>query len=284
MLSFKIFAFLSTDGILHFMNPLLANVINLAKQAGGLVLDIYNSNFAVTFKTDKSPLTDADLAAHRCICQGLKRLTPDLPIISEELIPAVEKRQQWSRYWLIDPLDGTKEFLAKNGEFTINIALIDQHEPILGVIFVPAADACYFAVKSQGAFKQMQQNPPYQLHSRALPIATSITAIISRRHGVQEANRFLSQFTHLKLYYCGSALKFCLLAEGLADIYPRFLPTFAWDTAAGQCILEEAGGLVIDLSGKVLRYNVLASLNNAAFLAIADKNAMSTIKNFTLPP
>ena len=252
------------------MNSLLIDVIALAKQAGNLILNIYNSDFAIDFKADKSPLTEADLAAHHCICQGLKRLTPDLPIVSEESVPPFKKRRQWQRYWLIDPLDGTKEFLEKNGEFTINIALIDQHKPIWGVIFAPSLGICYFAEKGQGAFKQMYQTSPELLHARSWKAGTSITVAVSRRHGVEKLKDFLARFTSLNLLKCGSALKFCLVAEGIADIYPRFSPTFEWDTAAGQCILEEAGGVVIDHAGQVLRYNILPSLNNTAFLAIAD--------------
>jgi 3'(2'), 5'-bisphosphate nucleotidase len=254
------------------MSFLLSDVVSLAKQAGNQVLDIYHSDFTVEFKADKSPLTAADLASHYCICQGLQLLTPDLPIISEEsTLISFEKRRLWSRYWLIDPLDGTKEFLEKNDEFTINIALIDRHKPILGVIFAPALDVCYFAENTQGAFKQIAENPPVPLHSRAWEEGSAITAAVSRRHGMNDLRFFLAQFDHLNLLHCGSALKFCFVAEGLADIYPRFSPTFEWDTAAGQCILEQAGGAVIDHKGKLLRYNMFSSLHKAAFLAVADK-------------
>ncbi len=255
------------------MNFLLSDVVSLAKQAGGQVLNIYHSDFTVEFKADKSPLTAADLASHYCICQGLQRLTPNLPIISEESTPvSFRERRLWPRYWLIDPLDGTKEFLEKNDEFTINIALIDRHKPILGVIFAPALDICYFAENTQGAFKQIAQNRPEPLHSRAWEEGSMITTAVSRRHGMNTLKKFLAQFSHLNLLHCGSALKFCFVAEGLADIYPRFSPTFEWDTAAGQCILEQAGGAVIDYKGKPLRYNRLSSLRKAAFLAVADKS------------
>ncbi|MFM2322742.1 MAG: 3(2) 5-bisphosphate nucleotidase [Pseudomonadota bacterium] len=270
---FKIFAFLLTNGILQLMNFLLSDVISLARQAGDQVLKVYRSDFTVEFKADKSPLTAADLASHYCICQGLQCLTPDLPIISEESTSiSFAERRLWSRYWLIDPLDGTKEFLEKNDEFTINIALIDRHKPILGIVFAPALDVCYFAESAQGAFKQIAQNPPEPLNSGAWQEGSAITAVVSRRHGMNELRVFLAQFAHLNLLYCGSALKFCFVAEGLADIYPRFSPTFEWDTAAGQCILEQAGGAVIDYKGKLLRYNRSSSLRKAAFLAVADKS------------
>ncbi len=254
------------------MNSLLNDVVSLAKHAGNQVLNIYQSDFTVEYKTDKSPITAADLASHNCICQGLHHLTPDLPIISEESVPiSFQKRRDWEKYWLIDPLDGTKEFLEKNGEFTINIALIEQHKPSLGVIFVPSMNICYFARKGQGAYKQIGQTQPKVMFSRAWKKGEPITVVISRRHGVEELKKFLAQFSSLNLLYCGSALKFCWVAEGLADIYPRFSPTFEWDTAAGQCILNEAGGLIVDKIGQELQYNMSPSLQTADFLAIADK-------------
>jgi 3'(2'), 5'-bisphosphate nucleotidase len=254
------------------MNSLLKDIVSLAKQAGNQVLNIYQRDLTVEYKADKSPITVADLASHDCICQGLRHLTPDLPIISEESIPAsFQKRRSWEKYWLIDPLDGTKEFLDKNGEFTINIALIEQHKPSLGVIFVPSKNICYFASKRLGAYKQIGQAQSKIILSRAWKEELPITAVISRRHGKEELKKFLAQFFSLNLLYCGSALKFCWLAEGLADIYPRFSPTFEWDTAAGQCILKEAGGLVIDNTGQELQYNMSSSLQIANFLAVADK-------------
>ncbi len=254
------------------MNSLLNDIVSLAKQAGNQVFNIYQSDFTVEYKADKSPITVADLASHDCICQGLRHLTPDLSIISEESEPiSFQKRRSWEKYWLIDPLDGTKEFLEKNGEFTINIALIEQHKPSLGVIFVPSKNICYFASKGLGAYKQIGETQPKVMLSRAWKEEQSITAVISRRHGMEELKKFLAQFSSLNLLYCGSALKFCWLAEGLADIYPRFSPTFEWDTAAGQCILKEAGGLVIDNTGQELQYNMSSSLQIANFLAVADK-------------
>ncbi|MFZ0220035.1 MAG: 3'(2'),5'-bisphosphate nucleotidase CysQ [Candidatus Aquirickettsiella sp.] len=255
------------------MKSLLNDVVFLAKKAGSEVLNLYQGDFTVEYKTDKSPITVADLASHDCICQGLRQLTPDLPIISEESKPiSFQKRQFWEKYWLIDPLDGTKEFLEKNGEFTINIALIEQHKPCMGVIFVPSMNICYFAEKGLGAYKQIGQAQPTVMHGRTLGgQKQAITAVISRRHGKEELKRFLAQFPSLNLLYCGSSLKFCWVAEGLADIYPRFSPTFEWDTAAGQCILSESGGLVVDNTGQELQYNMSCSLQKADFLAIGDK-------------
>lgn len=254
------------------MNSLLNDIVSLAKQAGNQVLNIYRSDFTVEYKTDKSPITVADLASHECICQGLRHLTPDLPILSEESAPIpFQERRLWEKYWLVDPLDGTKEFLEKNGEFTINIALIEQHKPSLGVIFVPSKNICYFAKRGLGAYKQIGQGQPKLILSRAWNEDQPLTAVISRRHGMEALKKFLAQFSSLKLVYCGSALKFCWVAEGLADIYPRFSPTCEWDTAAGHCILNEAGGQVIDKTGQELEYNKSSSLQTADFLALADK-------------
>lgn len=254
------------------MDSLLNHIVSLAKLAGNQVLNIYQSDFTVEYKADKSPITAADLASHNCICQGLHHLTPTLPIISEESNPIFfEKHQSWEKYWLIDPLDGTKEFLEKNGEFTINIALIEQYKPILGVIFVPSRNICYFARKGMGAYKQAGRSLPTAIHSKTWKEEQAITAVVSRRHGMEELKKFLTQFSSLNLLYCGSALKFCWVAEGLVDIYPRFSPTFEWDIAAGQCILNEAGGQVIDNTGQELQYNRSSSLQTPDFLAIADK-------------
>jgi len=253
------------------MNSLLNDIVSLAKQAGSQILKIYQSDFTVNYKKDKSPITVADLASHEYICQGLRRITPDLPIISEESdLVSFQKRQSWEKYWLIDPLDGTKEFLEKNGEFTINIALIERNKPRLGIIFVPSMNICYFARQGLGAYKQVGEAQPELILSRSWKEEQPIAAVVSRRHGMEELKTFLAQFSSLNLLYCGSALKFCWLAEGLADIYPRFSPTFEWDIAAGQCILNEAGGLIIDNKGQELQYNMSSSLQIAEFLAVAD--------------
>ncbi|WP_218813766.1 3'(2'),5'-bisphosphate nucleotidase CysQ [Rickettsiella endosymbiont of Dermanyssus gallinae] len=255
------------------MNSLLSNVVSLAKQAGKQILSIYHSDFTVEYKADKSPVTAADMAAHQTISQGLKQLTPEIPILSEELTTTdFAERQHWQRYWLIDPLDGTKEFLEKNGEFTINIALIENHVPTLGVVYAPAFDFCYFAGADQGAFKQIAAQEAELLQTAAWKKDSPLIITVSRRHGADSLQNFFAQFPALSLIRCGSALKFCWLAEGFADVYPRFSPTSEWDTAAGQCILKEAGGTLIDSQGRILRYNTKPSLRNAAFLAVGDKS------------
>ena len=255
------------------MNSLLSKVVSLTKEAGKQMLSIYHSDFTVEYKADKSPVTAADLAAHDIICQGLHQLMPEIPILSEEVIaPDFAVRQQWQRYWLIDPLDGTKEFLEKNGEFTINIALIENNLPTLGVVYAPAFESCYFAATDQGAFKQIAEQAPESLQTCSWQEDSSIIMTVSRRHGGETLQNFFTQFPALSLIRCGSSLKFCWVAEGFADVYPRFTPTCEWDTAAAQCILQEAGGALIDSQGHLLRYNVEPSLRNTAFLAVGDKS------------
>ncbi len=254
------------------MNSILSDVISLAKQAGQQILSQYHTDVRFAYKADHSLVTAADLAAHTLICNGLNQLTPEIPILSEELSsPEFEERRHWQRYWLVDPLDGTREFLEKNGEFTVNIALIEGNSPIFGVVYAPVFDFCYFAQNNSGAFKQIMQQSPQPLHTRRWKEGFPVTMAISRRHGVEALNNFFAQFSALSIIRCGSALKFCWLAEGFADLYPRFSTTCQWDTAAGQCILQEAGGTIIDNQGEVLRYNTNASLCQAAFLAVGDR-------------
>jgi 3'(2'), 5'-bisphosphate nucleotidase len=251
-------------------NLLLEPAVQLAKQAGVEILKIYQQpELAIKTKDDKTPVTAADLLAHNIIIQGLKHLTPELPILSEESasIPFTE-RQHWQRYWLIDPLDGTKEFIEHLDDFTINIALIENHKPVLGVVHAPALGQCYFACVSQGAFKQTAEQSITPI--KASSLQNSARVATSRRHGLHELQAFLQKLTNYTVLSRGSALKFALLAEGLADVYPRLSPTSEWDTAAGQCVVEQAGGAVIDCAGKPLRYNTKESLLNPAFLAVAD--------------
>lgn len=253
-------------------SDLLTSVITLAQQAGEKILAIYqrNEKTAIKIKTDNSPVTAADLIAHEIINKGLKQLTPELPILSEEsaAIPFNE-RKQWQRYWLIDPLDGTKEFIEHLDDFTVNIALIENHQPILGVVYAPALVTCYFASKGTGAFKQIEQQTPQAIHTVAYK-STNTRVVASRRHGRTELEDFLQQLGDYTVISRGSAIKCALVAEGSADVYPRLSPTSEWDIAAAQCIVEEAGGAVIDTTGKTLRYNTKESLLNPSFLAVGD--------------
>lgn len=254
------------------MSDLLSEIVSLANRAGDCILKDYHSEIVIEYKANDSPVTAADLAAHHCILQGLQQLTPDIPIISEEsFVPPIEPLST-SRYWLVDPLDGTKEYMEKNGEFTVNIALIENHQSVLGVVVVPAWRTVYFAKRDQGAFKQIQNQSPQPLQTRLWSEETAPTILRSRHHDHSELMVFCHQFPAFNLIRCGSSLKFCWLAEGLADIYPRLSPTCEWDTAAGQCILEVAGGAVLDQQGQPLRYNKSHSIKQPAFLAVADRN------------
>ena len=204
----------------------------------------------------------------------MKKLTPHIPILSEEGrdIPFSE-RQQWDYYWLIDPLDGTKEFLEGNGEFAINIALIHQHRAVVGLIYQPTTHDCFFAAEGLGAFWQHRENEVVPLQAR-LYHESRLEVLISRHHTPQWLKQQLENTGKgFHLHGLGSSLKFCRLAAGLADVYPRLGPTSEWDTAAGQCIVEQAGGAVLQISGEPLQYNTKAELENPPFLAVADKHA-----------
>ena len=253
---------------------LLHSVIKIAKQAGEAILAVYHNQeaMAVQIKADQSPLTQADIAAHTVIIEALSKLTPEWPVLSEEgaEIPYAE-RAKWQRYWLIDPLDGTREFIERNGEFTVNIALIENHEPSLGVVYAPILNTCYFAQKNHGAYKQIGESVPQPIQTKRLQ-NRELTIIGSRHHGRAEIENFLKPFPPHQIIYSGSAIKFCLVAEGRADLYPRLTPTSEWDTAAAQCVLFAAGGNVFIKEGGALLYNTKASLQNPSFLAVGDLN------------
>lgn len=251
----------------------LDGVIRLAGEAGEKILSIYNTDFEVENKNDKSPLTEADMLSHQTIFDGLSKLIPDFPILSEESadIP-YSKRGKWDRYWLVDPLDGTREFIKRNGEFTVNIALIDNHRPVLGVVYVPVTQLCYYAVRGRGAFKQESNQPALRIRSKKTE-GRNFTVAGSRSHGSEQQTKFFDSLgADTELIAIGSSLKFCLVAEGRVDIYPRFGPTSEWDTAAAQCIVEESGGVVVNTQYKTLLYNTRESVLNPSFLVIADKS------------
>lgn len=244
----------------------------LAAQASQRILDIYATAFDVTAKDDNSPLTAADLAAHQTIVAGLRQLTPELPILSEEsaAIPFAE-RAQWHCYWLVDPLDGTKEFIKRNGEFTVNIALIENHEPVLGVVQVPVTGRCYFAARGYGAFREEPGQPPQPITVQPLQPGQPIRVVGSKSHGGPGLQKFVAALGSYQLVAIGSSLKFCQVAEGAADVYPRMGPTSEWDTAAAQAIVEVAGGQVISAeTGQPLRYNTHDSLLNPHFIVYGD--------------
>lgn len=250
--------------------PLLRAIRSLAVAAGERILEIYAGSYDIAKKADQSPVTSADLAAHQVICEHLRNLTPEVPIVSEES-PAepFPVRQRWHRYWLTDPLDGTREFIKGNGEFSINIALIQDHRPVLGVVYAPTKALSYFACRGCGAHKQAGTAPIQPIHVRkAHP--DRLTVVGSRSHATEALEAFLKHLGPHDLLSMGSALKACLVAEGSADLYPRFGPTSEWDTGAAQCIVEEAGGGMSDLQGRPLRYNTKPSLVNPAFMTWGD--------------
>ena len=252
-------------------HSLLLDVGLLARRAGEAIMAIYREEFDVQLKSDRSPLTAADLAAQTVIAAGLAQLDPLLPVVSEEASQLPwEQRREWSRYWLVDPLDGTREFVKRNGEFTVNIALIDAGRPVLGVVLAPVTEELFVAARGHGAWWQVQRDAEWErISTRAL--ANPPVAAGSRSHGgSSEATlrRLLGE--DYQLYPLGSSLKFCLIARGSADVYLRRGPTSEWDTAAAQCVLEEAGGAVLDLTGVPLHYNRGESLINPEFLAVGD--------------
>jgi 3'(2'), 5'-bisphosphate nucleotidase len=243
--------------------------VALARQAGAAILAIYRSGFSVAHKDDRSPLTEADLAAHRILVDGLQALTPELPVLSEESahVPYAQ-RHRWHRYWLVDPLDGTREFVKRNGEFTVNVALIDDGRPVLGVVYAPDRDELAVATSAGGA-TLVRDGTGRRLRVGARhPGPWRVAG--SRSHKDPRMDRFLAALGAHELVAVGSSLKFVLVAEGAADVYLRFGPTSEWDTAAGQCVLEAAGGRVTDLAGAPLRYNTKESLLNPDFIAVGD--------------
>ena len=255
---------------------LLPAVLSIAQSAGAAILEVYQRNdHGLTHKPDASPLTAADLAAHALIDAGLRALRPTLPVLSEEAAAiAWEERRCWTHYWLVDPLDGTKEFLRRNGEFTVNIALIAHGVPVLGVVHVPLLGTSYVGVQGLGAWK-LGKGQCSSVKVRPLPgPEAALRVVASRTHRGEQLDAWLDRvrqrFAAVELVSMGSSLKICLVAEGQADLYPRLAPTAAWDTAAAQAVLEAAGGSLLDDTGKILRYNARAELLNPLFFAIAD--------------
>ncbi|WNO59550.1 3'(2'),5'-bisphosphate nucleotidase CysQ [Rheinheimera sp. MMS21-TC3] len=249
----------------------LPEVIQIAEQAGEAIMAIYqqdNTAFNITDKADASPLTAADLAAHQLIVRALTKLTPDLPILSEEAADiSWPIRKNWQQYWLVDPLDGTKEFIKRNGEFTVNIALIAAGEPILGVVYAPALQKLYYASKEQGAFLKQAQTI-HRLSVNTKVRDNGIIVVGSRSHPSPKLAEYLSQFPKYRLLPVGSSLKFCMLAEGCADLYPRFGPTMQWDTAAGHIVALEAGAKV-QFAGIANKVYHRESLLNPEFIVSA---------------
>ncbi len=255
---------------------LVQNVITVVQQASSAILSVYNDNaFAVEVKADASPLTAADIAAHKILLAHLPDLLA-LPVLSEESAPpSFKERQSWESYWLIDPLDGTKEFVERNGEFTVNVALIHEHYPVLGVVMAPVTGEIYWGAQGLGAYKYSQSaETALMVHQWIQPFAdNTIRIAASRRHGNEALETLIANIKQsaraVELRSMGSSLKFCRLAEGQVDIYPRYAPTSEWDTAAAQAVVEAAGGMVVDLDLQRLAYNTKSSLLNPHFYALA---------------
>lgn len=252
----------------------LPAVIDIAVAAGREILRVYEADeqFHVTLKQDRSPLTEADLAAQRTIAGGLAALTPAIHMLGEESTAAAfEQRGSWDTLWLVDPLDGTREFLKRNGEFTVNIALVEQGAAVLGVVYAPVTGVAYAAARGCGAFRREADGSQRPIHVRSAAPAT-VRVLASRSHGDAKLDRALEQLGPQERISVGSALKFGLLAEGQADLYVRRGRTSEWDTAAGHAVVAEAGGTVVDFAGRALRYNMRDTLINPSFIAFGDSS------------
>jgi len=251
---------------------LLDAVRAISSAAGAAILRVYERDFTVEIKDDRSPLTEADRAAHEIIVAELGALQPRWPVLSEESpASALTMRRSWDRYWLVDPLDGTKEFIKRNGEFTVNIALIDNHEPVLGVVLSPVLGIEYGALRGHGAFKSQAGGAPQPIQVRD-KAAAPLRVVGSRSHASESLVAYVNALGPHEMQPMGSSLKICLVAEGAADVYPRLGPTSEWDTAAAQAILEAAGGVMMDLAGEPLRYNTKEQLLNPHFVAYGDRH------------
>jgi len=267
------------------LERLLPEVCRIAVEAGDLIESIYQATERVSVdnKSDGTPVTIADKQADALICKALSELTPKIPLLTEESVGNVpfESRQAWSTFWCVDPLDGTKEFIERTGEFSVNIALVNDAEVLLGVVYVPLTRVLYCAVKGQGAYRseipadaqhqswQACSDSQYRIKSRLKNNKVPAKIAVSRRHG-NMAKRFFDVLGEVELVFMGSAIKSCLVAEGSVDLYPRFGPTSLWDTAAAQCVVEESGGLLVDASGQPLKYIQTETLLNPHFLVVGD--------------
>lgn len=260
------------------MKELIPTLKEIAIEAGEAILEIYNNDagIEVSTKTDDSPVTKADIAAHHIIEDGLKALNTGFPILSEEGgIPDYIERKEWEKYWLIDPLDGTKEFINKNGEFTVNIALIENDQAVLGIVYVPVTGVIYVGCKENGAWKESNGNKQ-ELTPSPLELGKKLVVVGSRRHGAEALERLLErleeQFEEIELVSMGSSLKICALAEGSAHWYPRLALTCEWDTAAAHAVLDAAGGQILTDKLQTLRYNSKEELLNPFFHATCDRS------------
>jgi 3'(2'), 5'-bisphosphate nucleotidase len=254
----------------------LDDIGRLAVEAGRAILEVYHTDFSVDHKADKSPLTLADMRSHRIIADGLQAAYPDIPVLSEEgKSVSYAVRKDWDRFWLVDPLDGTKEFIKRNDDFTVNIALICNHVPILGVVYVPALDDLYLADVQKGCYRNFRGTKT-QLKIPVQMPETALRVVQSRSHPSDELETFIQRLPATQSILRGSSLKFCAVAAGEADLYPRLGPTWEWDTAAGHAVVLAAGGVVLDLDGNPLCYNK-ETLLNGPFLAAPSREFLQEI-------
>ena len=245
------------------LDEIIYDIDALAEKAGTAIMGIYNQDgdVEVTYKKDDSPLTRADTAANDVIVDGLKALAPEVPILSEESKSvSFDERSGWKEYWLVDPLDGTKEFIKRNGEFTVNIALVRDGKPVLGVVHAPVIDVTYIAAEGLGARMRNAGSQLVEIHAGNYQ-RDGLKVLVSRSHATGELAQFLEKLGEHEKVSIGSSLKLCKVAEGAANLYPRIGPTMEWDTAAAHCVVEQSGGNVTDLQGVSLRYNKENLLN-----------------------
>lgn len=257
------------------LSHLLPSIIEIARSAGQLILDIYeNKQYQAYTKSDQTPVTSADIAAHKLILKQLCELTPDIPVLSEEAADiSLEERCKWDRYWLVDPLDGTQEFIARSGDFATIIALIENNQPVMGVVYGPVSGVTYYAYKNKGAWKIPDMDENIRINTLKHEDKTSsISIAISRRQDINRITNRMSSAWDYDLVPLGSAaLKACLVAEGAVDCYLRIGPTGEWDTAATQCIVEEAGGRILSTQLEPLSYNERESFENPNFIVLGDE-------------
>lgn len=256
------------------LSHLLPQVIEIARSAGQMILEIYEKKqYEAYTKSDETPVTSADIAAHKFITERLSDLTPDIPVLSEEDADiSLEQRAQWERYWLVDPLDGTQEFIARSGDFATIIALVDNNRPTMGVVYGPVSGVTYYAYNGKGAWKIPDMSDSFKIHThKHEQPEQSIAIAISRRQDINRITNRMSSAWNYDLIPLGSAaLKACLVAEGAVDCYLRLGPTGEWDTAATQCIVEEAGGRILSTQLEPLSYNERETLENPNFIVLGD--------------
>ena len=257
------------------------DILNIAIDAGKEILKIYKKNFNVDLKADNSPITEADINSNNLIKKRLIEIEKNFPILTEESLVNWETRRVWNKYWLIDPLDGTKEFINRNGEFTVNISLIENNSPIFGVIYAPEKSLLYYGIKNNGSYKLITQDnintlTEFKKININKNIPSKIKIIGSRSHSNKDFHTWVEKnFSQYELISIGSSLKFCIIAEGTADIYPRLGPTSEWDIAAGHIILEEAGGKLKSFDNTDILYNTKENIINPNFLAYGNVSKLN---------